>query len=62
MEKYYRYKGTLLECEMCGVVTFLVLSGFNNRAFVKIDENEGEKCILIEICSKQEHKCMPVHQ
>lgn len=35
---------------------FLALSGFNNRAFVKIDENEGEKCILIEICSKQGHK------
>ncbi len=28
----------------------LALLGFNNRAFVKISEYEGEMCVLIEIC------------
>lgn len=35
---------------------FLAVSGFNNKAFAKLDENAGEKCLLIEICSKQNHK------
>lgn len=35
---------------------FLAISGFNNKAFAKLDENAGEKCLLIEICSKQNHK------
>lgn len=35
---------------------FLAVSGFNNKAFTKLDENAGEKCLLIEICSKQKHK------
>lgn len=35
---------------------FLALSGFNNKAFSKLDEFTGEKCLLIEICSKSKHK------
>lgn len=29
----------------------LALSGFNSRAFVKLNEYDAEKCILLEICS-----------
>jgi len=32
---------------------FLALSGFNNKAFAKLNESAGEKCLLIEICSKE---------
>lgn len=35
---------------------FLAVSGFNNKAFTKLNENNGEKCLLIEICSKSNHK------
>lgn len=35
---------------------FLAISGFNNKAFTKLDESIGEKCLLIEIFSKQNHK------
>lgn len=35
---------------------FLAASGFNNKAFAKLDENADEKCLLIEICSNQNHK------
>lgn len=36
--------------------SFLALYGFNNKAFTKLDEFTGEKCLLIEICSKSNHK------
>jgi len=35
---------------------FLALSGFNTKAFTKLNEFAGEKCLLIEICSKNKHK------
>ena len=34
----------------------LALSGVNNKAFAKLDEVEGDKCILFEVCVMSEKK------